>query len=525
MYNDEPQARRFYAVSYPDDDATISLGMLIPKPPTGGKPVLSFTPDQVVQKIASEVPAALQSPYVNIRVVTVMMAVAVLALVSVLSTPYLRTSGGALMAQIFSAKSDVSPSSPVIVQNPYTQESTPLNYGVQMTFTEPSFFDATREAFIGDAKTFLEVDLTNMQLRYFDAGVLREQVPILMKGKVGSWWETPAGLYQVDTKKTAVTSTFAQMSTPWTIGFSGNFSIHGIPQLADSSSKVEEYDGGCIRLSNADAEKIYNLVTVKTPVLVQTAAVKTDPFVYEPKVPELGGLNYLIADVKSSTVLAGSELSTEASIASLTKLMTALVAAENINLDTTVYATAPSFVQSLIPRLQDQGKVSMYSLLQLLLVESSNEAAEVIAAQIGRTEFIAKMNEKAASLGLTHTHFSDPSGLSSENKSSLGDLLGLVRYIYTNRQFIFEITANQKLPTAYVSGEFGTLQNFNHIEGIDNFLGGKVGETTAAGQTSISLHTLKVKGEDRVIAIILLGSDSRNADVRELLTYAKARFE
>lgn len=522
MYNDEPQARRFYAVSYPDDDATISLGMLIPKPPTGDARGLSFTPDQVVKKIASTVPLH-QSPYVNIKVVTVLVAGAVLALVSVLGTPYLRAGSGALMAQLFVAN-DVA-ASPVIVQNPYTGAMTPLNYGVQMTFTEPSFFTTTREAFITDAKSFLEVDLTTMQLRYFDAGVLREQMPILMKGKIGSWWETPAGLYQIANKSKSTRSSFAQMSTPWTVNFSGNFSIHGIPVLTDNSVPVAEYDGGCIRLADADAEKIYNLVTVATPVLVQTPAVTPDAFVYEPKVPELGDLNYLIADVESSTVLAGSELSTEASIASLTKLMTALVASENINLDTTVSVMAPSFVQSLIPRLQDRGKVSMYSLLQLLLVESSNEAAEVIAAQIGRTQFIAKMNEKAVSLGLSHTHFADPSGLSSENKSSLRDLLGLVRYIYNSRQFIFEITANQKLETAYVSGEFGTLQNFNHVEGMDNFLGGKVGETTAAGQTSISLHTLNVKGENRVIAIILLGSDSRNADVRELLSYAKERFE
>ena len=59
---------------------------------------------------------------------------------------------------------------------------------------------------------------------------------------------------------------------------------------------------------------------------------------------------------------------------------------------------------------------------------------------------------------------------------------------------------------------------------LDNFIGGKVGETLAAGQTSVTLHSLKVKGQDRVLAIVLLGSDSRNADVHELLTYAEERF-
>jgi D-alanyl-D-alanine carboxypeptidase len=166
----------------------------------------------------------------------------------------------------------------------------------------------------------------------------------------------------------------------------------------------------------------------------------------------------------------------------------------------------------------------MYSLLQLLLVESSNEAAEVIAAQVGQEKFVQYMNEKAASLGLTSTHFADPSGLSAANVSSVRDLLSLTQYIYNNRKFIIDLTANQDLPSAYVSGEFGELSNFNKITGVENFLGGKVGETTAAGQTSVSLHLIRVKGTDRVIAIILLDSKSRGADVRELLQYAQERF-
>jgi D-alanyl-D-alanine carboxypeptidase len=204
--------------------------------------------------------------------------------------------------------------------------------------------------------------------------------------------------------------------------------------------------------------------------------------------------------------------------------MTALVAAEYLNLDQTIEVTQPTFVQSLIPRLGNQDKVSMYSLLQLLLVESSNEAAEVIANQVGQEKFVQYMNEKAASLGLVNTHFADPSGLSSSNTSSLRDLLSLTQYIYNNRKFIIDLTADQDLPTAYVSGQFGELSNFNKVAGLDNFIGGKVGETSAAGQTSVSLHRLQVKGVDRTIIIILLDSTGRNADVKELLQYAQDRF-
>jgi len=116
-------------------------------------------------------------------------------------------------------------------------------------------------------------------------------------------------------------------------------------------------------------------------------------------------------------VLAASDLDRVVPIASLTKLMTALVAAEHINLDQDVRIRG-SGVTSLIPRLREGYSASMYSLLQLLLIESSNEAAEVIASVIGRDEFLRLMNEKAAAIGMEHTTFTDPSGLDDGNIST-----------------------------------------------------------------------------------------------------------
>ncbi|MEZ4195083.1 MAG: serine hydrolase [Candidatus Paceibacterota bacterium] len=300
--------------------------------------------------------------------------------------------------------------------------------------------------------------------------------------------------------------------------------MHGWPEYTDGTPVPEGFSGGCIRLSTENAERLYNLVKVDTPVLVHEENLAEEPFVYEPKIPELKTPHYMIADVESSTVLAASDLDKPAPIASITKLMTALVAAEFINLDNSISVTQPSFVESLIPRLGDRNKVSMYSLLQLLLVESSNEAAEVIASQLGKARFVSLMNQKAEALGMKNTHFADPSGLSAENTSSLSDLLRLAQYLYKNRSFILELTANQNLPSAYISGEFGELVNFNSIEGLDNFIGGKVGETLAAGQTSLSLHRLRVKDTDRILAVVILGSVDRNADVLELYKYAEERF-
>lgn len=516
MYNEERTARRFYAVSYNDDEPTVSLGAFIPPRKKVVTPVLSFTPKIV--KISNPV----RSPYVvSVKVVTVFLSVALVLLVSLLSAPFVKETGRGVLAQLWASTTNTAP---VIVENPYTLAKTDLNYGVQMSFAQPNFFAETRDSFIASSKTFIEADLSTMQLRYFKEGVLEMQVPIVAKGAKGSWLETPAGLYEVKSKKAKLFSSFGQMYTPWSVTFQGNFVIHGIPFTEDGTKLPTEFIGGGIRLADADAQQMYNLVALQTPVLVHAVPATPDAFLYEPKIPELDTPHYLIADVESNTVLASSDLDSVAPIASLTKLMTALVAAEYINLDTRVRVTQPTFVQSLIPRLNGLGTVSMYSLLQLLLVESSNEAAEVIADQVGRAKFVNYMNEKSKSIGLTRTHFADPSGLSSENTSTVRDLLGLITYIHNTRQFIVDLTANQDLPTAYISGEFGALSNFNEVKDLDNFIGGKVGETTAAGQTSVTLHTIKVKGAERVIAIVLLGSDSRNADVTELLQYANARF-
>ena len=494
MIEDEAPKRQFYAVSYKEDIPKAGKGMLIPYKK---KPLLVI--DKKYQQYAT------------------------MALVPVAVFLFVFTAG-LLGARTYETINTASVLPAVTVVSPLTKETRSLHYGVQLELSNVNFFEETRDAFIDEAISFIEVDLAMMQVRYFDKGVLTLSLPVLAKGERGSWWETPSGLYELEAMKKKTYSEFGQMYLPWSMTFQGNFFIHGWPEYADETPVPPEFVGGGVRLSTVDAESLFKLVSVATPVLVHEVAPNEASFLYEPKIPELLTPHYLIADVESSTVLAASDLDVAVPIASVTKLMTAVVAAENINLDTRVEVTEPTFVQSLIPRLADRSKVSMYSLLQLLLVESSNEAAETIAGILGRDSFVTLMNEKAQTLGMEQTVFADASGLSADNVSSVKDLLRLAQYIYKHRSFIFEITANQDLPTAYASGEFGDLQNFNQIENIDNLIGGKVGETRAAGQTSVTLHKLQVKGEERVVAIIILGSDDRSGDVQALYQYAKERF-
>ncbi len=510
MYNEEDTPRRFYAISFVDDEPTVTKGRLIPRKELSFRPVSVALPPRPTRLLIAS------------RTLVLLATLIFCIYGAVFVAPLAVERGQTLLANAVSGLV-VGKETPVVIEHPYTKAVTSLTYGIEVAFSEPDFFAAARDGFIVAERTFVEADLAAMRLRYFEDGVLVFEFPIVKKGESGTFWETPAGLYEVEKKKQAHFASFGQVYLPYSIAFQGNFYIHGTPYYETGDVPTSTAQGG-IELSAADAKELYDVVTLHTPVLVYERTADRKEFLYEPKVPELATPHYLIADIESSTVLAASDLGEAVPIASLTKLMTAVVAAEYINLDTRVAITEPSFVQSLIPRLGERSSVSFYSLLELLLQESSNEAAEVIAAEVGRAQFIAYMNERAKSLGMSYTTFTDPSGLDNGNVSSVGDLLRLIQYIYQKRHFIVDITAGEKLPDMYVTGEFSGLANFNTVDGTDNFIGGKIGETTAAGQTSVTLHTLNVQGEERVVAIIILGSESRNADVTALLAYAQERF-
>lgn len=484
---DEVPKRRFYLVSHENDISDSEPG--------------SFIPYRKKTKKNFAVPHSLR---------VMALPLVALSLVVALGSFWGQGFNGAQQANI----------SQVLVETPQF----PLVLGVNDTLALKEEVDKLRSQLIIDGRDFLELDLELSQLRYFKAGVLSFSREIKSKPDESSAFITAPGLYQVTKMTPSFYSSLQQVYLPWTIVFANNFYLHATPQLVPGEVNDTVSDLGGVTLADQDAKEIYELMAVGDYVLVHERTKVVDDFVYEPKVSGVTAPNYLIADLDNDSILASSDMEKAVPIASLTKLMTALIVAENISLETAVGANEKNFVTSLIPRLQSRKEVGVYSLLQLLLVESSNEAAEVLAGVLGREEFITLMNKKAEELQMLETKFADPSGLSALNISSPRDLLILTKYIKRHRNFIFEITAERDKTTTYTSGEFGNLVNFNEVRNLENFIGGKVGETIAAGQTSVSLHHLDIKNRKRTIAVVVLGSNSRDADVLTLLNYAKEQF-
>ena len=507
MYHTPDRPRQFYAPSVDEDEVHVARGCGIPQgyPKTDNrhdsKPVVEIRVNEMVRPLVA-------------------YKTSIVAAILFLGVGFFAWQG----FTVAETSSQVATPT-VVLEHTTVGDLQPFQYGKEPLLAKPSFFAHTYEAFVSAQATFIKADLEAMSLVYYRAGEPLAEYPIKAKGRPGSWWETPAGLYKVQDKRPRHRSSFAGVDLPWSMPFQGNFFIHGIPEYPDGTPVKQSFSGGCIRLNTDDAEELYHLVETGTPILVFARSnATTDTFQYEPNIPDMDAPHYLVADIGNNTILASSELHQQVSIASITKLMTALVASEYINLDQRVRVGSAGFVQSIVPRLADRQSVSMYSLLQLLLIESSNEAADLIADQLGREVFIARMNEKANAIGMNDTTFTDPSGLDADNVSTLNDLLRLIQYLYNNRSFILELTADQYVATAYDADAFGELNNFNLLSDLEDFYGGKTGETNAAGQTSISLHRFMVRGEERLIAIAVLGSTDRTRDALRLHTYFQERF-
>jgi D-alanyl-D-alanine endopeptidase (penicillin-binding protein 7) len=146
----------------------------------------------------------------------------------------------------------------------------------------------------------------------------------------------------------------------------------------------------------------------------------------------LASANVLILDADADRQLYAKAADEVTPIASVTKLMTAMVVLDSqaslddvLDIDTADY----DYLKNSSSRLRAGTTLTRREMLRLALMSSENRAASSLARHFagGTDAFVLAMNFKAASLGLTHTHYSDPTGLSPENVSTASDLAKLVQ--------------------------------------------------------------------------------------------------
>jgi hypothetical protein len=413
----------------------------------------------------------------------------------------------------------------VVLQNS-DSEKTNFIYGSWPALENADFFKKTKNDFIAQKLSFIEADLSAMIIRFYENGELRKESPIQTKGRDGSWWETPAGLYRISLKKENHLSSFGRVYMPWSMQFQGNFFIHGPTRYPDGTPTASTYSGGCIRIALNDAEEIYRLAQVGTPVLVFESSFNgdKDSIRYKNKNLLPDNIVYLAADLGNNFVFAENKSREKHSVASITKLVSALVAVEYLNVEQEVTINSSMIVPTSIPRLKDGDRVSILDLLSLLLLESSNEAALAITAPLGESQFIKLMNVKAEAIGMKNSSFADTGGVVSADVSTAEDLFNLAKYLYNNRGFVLHASMGNENRAAYGPPRYRTLQNLNVIPGVADMIGGKTGLSSSAGDSMFAVFEIEVDGQKRSVAIIVLGSADAKSDVKTLLRYITNNF-
>ena len=146
-----------------------------------------------------------------------------------------------------------------------------------------------------------------------------------------------------------------------------------------------------------------------------------------------GAQSYVVYDFTHNKILESNSAHRVRPIASVTKLMTANVFLEhnkNARCTASITAEDTDYIKGTSTKLPKNTPISCNELLKAMLVHSDNYAAHALSRSAGmsRSQFIQKMNDKARALGMTSTHFSDSSGLSNSNVSSVMDLVKLAKY-------------------------------------------------------------------------------------------------
>jgi serine-type D-Ala-D-Ala endopeptidase (penicillin-binding protein 7) len=309
--------------------------------------------------------------------------------------------------------------------------------------------------------------------------------------------------------------------------------ISGIPFLADA-------DGSPATSSVTEASSVPLLTLLQTAVAsVDTAregisdATATDPDstsansvfvrIANTPVPAFSNEAYMVADLTTGDVLAGSDVDTRWPTASITKLMTAtlifdqLATSTEITITPQMFAADPSEMTLVVG-----GTYTVEDLLHVMLMPSSNVAAEAMADYIGRTQFMAEMNQRAQQWGMNDTYFDDPSGISAANESTAHDLLVLAQHVYNDYPGILAITDTHETSiTDLANGKKATVTSINDFAGEPEFIGGKTGHTDQAGDNLLSIFDYN---GHPVITIVLDVTD-RFGDTSKLYTWFRQNFK
>lgn len=242
-------------------------------------------------------------------------------------------------------------------------------------------------------------------------------------------------------------------------------------------------------------------------------------------VPDIRAAAAIIYNPQSGEVLWEANSHAQRSIASLTKIMTAVTfMADNPNLDQPVKVTLADTRRASVTHLRSGDIVTNRDLLHLTLIASDNAAARALArtSEGGMSAFIGRMNEMAKALGLTNTHYADPSGLDDRNVSTAYDISHLIAFATADDR-VGPIMREAEYVVRTSRRQF-MVRSTNRLLGTDlDVRGGKTGFIQKAGYC---LATLLQVPQGSQVAVVVLGAANsalRFAEARNLLNWVAGK--
>lgn len=224
------------------------------------------------------------------------------------------------------------------------------------------------------------VNLEEMKVSLKKGATTLAMLPIISIGKPGSYYETIGGAYASDYKIQKHFSSIGEVYMPWSIHVYGNYFIHGIPYYPNGKKVSSEYSGGCVRLTDEDAKKIYDFVEKGTPIVVTSHNEK---------------------EFTPTRVAEPTQLSQD-----LTRYMVATVSLEVLAQDTLIMDT------------DNRTETTRKKLIPRLIIGGDDNVSKKLAEGRGEQTFVDYMNLKAQALGMSNTRFSslaEPAATTAED--------------------------------------------------------------------------------------------------------------
>ena len=250
--------------------------------------------------------------------------------------------------------------------------------------------------------------------------------------------------------------------------------------------------------------------------------------------PEIDGNAYVLYDVQSATFLLGKNQDTPLSPASITKVMTVLLAFENLNMTDTITITRDMYDS--IPNdyvrlgLVEGEVITVEEAIYACLMISANDAAMALAITMGGSVegFSKMMNERAVELGCLHTNFTNPYGFADENHLTTARDMALIMAEALKNELYTKIstTANYTMPATNKNSEPRGLTNGNRFVSTttyayESYIGGKTGVTDMSGHTIVA----GARENGRTLIGVILGASGSEVRYANLISLFNYGFE